>query len=142
MPLWTVYHPVDIWSEEDRTELAGKITDIYAQIMPRFYVGVVFQPIPADSFYVGGAKADKFVRFVVEHIARAFPDRDRSRRFIDKVNEVIAPFVKDRGLDWELHIDETPFDYWSINGHYPPRGGTEDEKSWRSENRPLPRTHD
>lgn len=142
MPLWTIYHPVDVFSPEDRAELAEKITDIYAPFMPRFYVGIVFQPIDRTHFFVGGEPAERYVRFVLEHIAREFPDKNRSRRFIDHVNKVIAPYVGDRGLDWEIHIDETEFDHWSINGHYPPREGTEDEKRWKEENRPSARTHD
>ncbi|MDT1000485.1 tautomerase family protein, partial [Pseudomonas aeruginosa] len=61
---------------------------------------------------------------------------------IDRVNTLLKPYVEDRGFDWEFHIDETPFDYWSINGYFPPRADTEDEKRWRAENRPSPRTHD
>jgi hypothetical protein len=37
-----------------------------------------------------------------------------------RANEAIAPFVKDRGFDWEFHIDETPFDLWSVQGYRPP----------------------
>ena len=91
---------------------------------------------------LGGVSSKRFVRFVLEHIAREFPNREASRRFIDRVNQVIAPYIRDRGLDWEIHIDETPFDLWSINGFYPPREGTPDEKRWMADNRPSPRTHD
>jgi len=142
MPLWTIYHPVGAFSDTDKAELSEKITDIYGAIMPRFYVGIVFQPIDAANFYVAGKPADRFVRIVMEHIARSFPSLEISRRFIDRVNKLLQPYVADRGFDWEFHIDETPFDYWSINGHYPPRADTEDEKRWREENRPSPRTHD
>lgn len=141
MPLWTIYHPEEAFSEADKAELAEKITDIYAPFMPRFYVGIVFQPVRAGNLYVGGRPALKYIRFVLEHIAREFPDPSASRRFIDRVNHVIAPYVADRGYEWELHIDETPFDYWSINGHYPPREGTEDEKRWKAENRTSPLTN-
>jgi len=141
MPLWTVYHPVDVWSDADKAALAEKITDLYAAVMPRFYVGIVFHAIPARNLYVGGVKNDRYVRFVLEHIARSFANIEQSHHFIDKINEVLAPFVSDRGYDWEIHVDETPFDYWSINGHYPPKFGTEDEKAWRAGNRPFARTH-
>lgn len=142
MPLWTIYHPVDAFSDSDKAELAEQITDIYGAVMPRFYVGIVFQPIAANNFYVGGKPTDRFVRIVMEHIARSFPSIEISRRFINRINKLLKPYVADRGYDWELHIDETPFDYWSINGHFPPRADTEDEKRWRKENRPSPRTHD
>jgi phenylpyruvate tautomerase PptA (4-oxalocrotonate tautomerase family) len=142
MPLWTIYHPVNAFSPEDKDAMAEKVTDIYARVMPRFYVNMVFQPIPEDSFYIGGKRRNNFVRITMEHIAREFPSEEMSRRFIDKVNQVLAPWVKDRGMDWEFHIDETPFTLWSVQGHYPPRAGTEDEKRWIAENRASPRTHD
>lgn len=142
MPLWTIYHTENALSDTDKAELAEKLTDIYARVMPRFYVGIVYQEIKANNFFIGGEPARNFVRIAIEHIARSFPGVEASRGFIDRVNKVLAPYVADRGYDWEFHIDETPFDYWSINGHYPPRAGTEDEKRWKAENRPSPRTHD
>lgn len=142
MPLWTVYHPPGAYTAADKQELAGQVTSIYARFMPRFYVNVLFQEIAKDSFYIGGESRQNFVRIVIEHIAREFPDEAASKRFIDKANEVIAPWVKDRGYDWEFHIDETPFNLWSVQGYYPPRQGTPDEARWMSENRPSPRTHD
>lgn len=142
MPLWTVYHPDDAFSDTDKAQLAAEITDIYAPFMPRFFVGIVFRSVDENNLFVGGVSSKRFVRFVLEHIAREFPNRDASRRFIDRVNQVIAPYIRDRGLDWEIHIDETPFDLWSINGFYPPREGTPDEKRWMADNRLSPRTHD
>ncbi len=142
MPLWTVYHPRDAFSDQDKAKLASEITDLYAPYMPRFFVGIVFKAVGENELFVGGQPTGRFVRFVLEHIAREFPNREASRRFIDRINKLIAPYVADRGLDWEIHIDETPFDLWSINGFYPPREGTADEARWMAENRPSPRTHD
>jgi phenylpyruvate tautomerase PptA (4-oxalocrotonate tautomerase family) len=142
MPLWTIYHPANAFTDAEKEELAGKITDIYGAVMPRFYVGIVFQAVEPANFYVGGKPSGRYVRLVLEHIARSFPNIELSRRFIDRVNKTLKPYIADRGLDWELHIDETPFDYWSINGYYPPHPDTVDEKRWREENRPSPRTHD
>ena len=66
----------------------------------------------------------------------------RKRRcFSPEVEGAIAPFIKDRGFDWEFHVDETPFDLWTIQGIRPPRAETEDEKRWIVENRASPRTH-
>lgn len=142
MPLWKIYHPAEAFSGSDKAELAEKITAVYGRVMPLFYVGIIFQPVDPDQFYVGGKPAGRFVRIVMEHIARSFPSREASHRFIDKINEILKPYVADRGLDWELHVDETPFDYWSVNGFYPPRPGTPDEIRWREENAPSARTHD
>ena len=142
MPLWTIYHPQDAFTCADKQQLALEITEVYAPFMPRFFVGIVFQAIHQDNFFVGGAPASRFVRFVLEHIAREFPNLEASRRFIDRINQIIYPYIGGRGLDWEIHIDETPFDLWSINGIYPPREGTPDEQRWIAENRTSIRTHD
>lgn len=32
------------------------------------------------------------------------------------IEEKLAPFVKERGYDWEVHIDETPMDLWRTHG--------------------------
>ena len=44
--------------------------------------------------------------------------------------------MRDRGLDWEIHIDDTPRDQWTIQGMRPPDTGSEEEKRWIRENRP------
>lgn len=142
MPLWKIYHPIDAFSDEEKAKIAEQVTDVYATIMPKFYVGVVFEAVESRNFYIGGRPVEKFVRISIDHIARSFPDLESSRRFIDRINRILQPYVKDRGFDWEFHIDETPFEYWSINGFYPPQPDSPDERRWREENRPSPRTHD
>ncbi len=61
MPLLNFYHPVDAYTAEDKQAIAEKITEIYAQVMPKFYVGVVFQATDAESFYIGGEPRNNFV---------------------------------------------------------------------------------
>ncbi|MGP2690862.1 tautomerase family protein [Serratia nevei] len=39
-------------------------------------------------------------------------------------------------MRWELHVDETPFSLWTIEGLKPPAPGTTAGEKWRSENRP------
>jgi hypothetical protein len=41
--------------------------------MPKFYVGVVFQEVGEDSFFIGGEPHPRFVRIWVDHIARTSP---------------------------------------------------------------------
>lgn len=77
MPLWKIYHPVGVYSVADKKEMAERITRLYRQL-PRFYVGVVFQEIAADSFYVGGEPTSRFVRIWVDHIARSLPVEARA----------------------------------------------------------------
>ena len=66
----------------------------------------------------------------MDHIARQLTSEPAKTKFIARVEDAIAAFVKDRGFDWEFHIDETPFDLWRVQGIRPPRAGTEDEKRW------------
>ena len=141
MPLWNIYHPPGAYSAEDKQAIAEAITGVYGRVMPRFYVGVVFQEIPPHSFFVGGKPAERFVRISVDHIARTFQSDERRTGFFKLINKLLAPWIADRGFDWEMHVDETPFDLWTIQGHFPPREGTEDEKRWMAENRASARTH-
>jgi len=113
MPLWKIYHPVGAYTREDKHRVAKRITDIYSSL-PKFYVDVVFQEVPQDSFYVGGEPASNFVRIHMDHIARQLTSEAAKTKFLARVEDAIAPFVKDRGFDWEFHIDETPFNAPSI----------------------------
>jgi phenylpyruvate tautomerase PptA (4-oxalocrotonate tautomerase family) len=137
MPLWKVYHPEAAFSAEDKKVIAEKITRIY-RMLPSFYVGVVFQPIPKDSFFVGGEPADDFVRIWVDHIARTFADEEIKGRFLAACAQVFDPYVAQRGLRWEMHVDETPFSLWTIQGLRPPPPGSAAEAGWIAENRATP----
>lgn len=141
MPLWKIYHPAGAYTAEDKQAISNALSDVYARGMPRFYVGVVFQEVTADNFYIGGEPRSDFVRIWVDHIARTFSSDEVKVRFFERMNRIFAPFIEDRGYSWELHVDETPFDLWTIQGYFPPHEGTEDEKRWMAENRPSPRTH-
>lgn len=82
MPLWLIYHPPTIFtSAKTKQTLAASITEIYlAAGLPAFYVNVLFQPVEAESFYIGGvARPTKgegeiherpFVRITIQHLAR------------------------------------------------------------------------
>jgi phenylpyruvate tautomerase PptA (4-oxalocrotonate tautomerase family) len=137
MPLWKIYHPVDAFTAEDKQALSERITGLY-RILPRFYVGVVFQEVARESFYVGGKPVDNFVRIWIDHIARTLPNDEAKRRWLAMCDDALAPFVKERGYDWEYHIDETPFDLWSIQGLRPPPPNSPAEKQWVADNRPGP----
>ena len=141
MPLWKLYHPPGVFSPQDKQHLAERITALYRRL-PKFYVGVVFQEVAADSFFIGGQPASKFVRIWVDHIARTLPTPEIRKWWIGQCDAALAPYIRDRGLDWEFHIDETPFELWSIQGIRPPKADTEDEKRWIAENRPTPLLHE
>jgi phenylpyruvate tautomerase PptA (4-oxalocrotonate tautomerase family) len=119
MPLWNVYCADGTYSSEDKRAFAQAITGIYAPTgMPRFYVSVVFHELPKGSLFSGGTARQGFVRIAIDHIARTVPPEERES-LLTFVNKSIDPFVRDRGLDWEIHIDETPRDLWMIQGMRP-----------------------
>jgi phenylpyruvate tautomerase PptA (4-oxalocrotonate tautomerase family) len=135
MPLWKIYHPENTFSDGDKQAIAERITGIYGDLPP-FYVGVVFEAVPKKAFYIGGKPTDNFVRITVDHIARQIKDDDTKQKFLAAIGLQLAPYVSSRGLRWELHIDETPFSLWTIQGFRPPLPGTPAGEKWRVENRP------
>ena len=143
MPLWNVYCTEGTYSSEEKRAFAEAITDIYASdagglpemTLPRFYVVVAFHDLPRDSLFVGGVPRTDFVRFSIDHIAYAMPAELREL-LLKFINKSIHPFVRDRGLGWEIHIDDTPFEFWTIDGYSPPAPGSADERRWAAENGP------
>jgi phenylpyruvate tautomerase PptA (4-oxalocrotonate tautomerase family) len=138
MPLWHIYCPEGAYSAEDKQAFADRITDLYAQFeLPRFYVSVIFEELPKDSFFVGGKPTNDFIRIWIDQIARRVPV-DRRPAWLERISKTVAPFVQERGFRWEVHIADTPFDFWTIQGLKPPEGGSEAEKRWAAENKASP----
>jgi len=138
MPMWKVYYSEGAYTAEDTQEFAEAITGLYTQYnLPAFYVTALFHELPADMFYIGGEQASGYIRIWVDHIARRIPD-EYNRFWMDAVNEMIAPFTAERGHRWEVHIDNTPMDLWTIDGFYPPPADSDEEKRWARDNRPSP----
>ncbi|MFN3522297.1 MAG: tautomerase family protein [Phenylobacterium sp.] len=135
MPLWKIYHPPGAFSREDKAGLSAAITRLYSRL-PKFYVGVVFHAVEPDDFWVGAEPRDNFVRIWVDHIARTLPTPEARARAVAAFDAALAPYIRDKDLDWEFHIDETPFDLWSIQGLRPPPPDSEAEKRWIADNRP------
>jgi phenylpyruvate tautomerase PptA (4-oxalocrotonate tautomerase family) len=143
MPLWQIFHPVDAYSAEDKKKFAERITDLYAQApIPRFYVVTLFQPIPADSYFVGGLSHPKFVRVKIDQMARTVPGPVLREWWMRRVEEVVAPYVRDRSFDWEIQIDEVPADLWTLQGVIPPPFESIAEKRWIDENKASPYSPD
>jgi phenylpyruvate tautomerase PptA (4-oxalocrotonate tautomerase family) len=140
MPCWEIFAPEHAFTEQDKEQLSEAITAIYADYagLPEFYVVVIFHDKPAQSIYVGGKPANQFVRIRVDHIAQPMDTPEARAACMTIIEEKLTPFVKDRGFDWEVHIDETPMDLWRIQGLVPPLPGSEMEKLWAKENRPIP----
>jgi phenylpyruvate tautomerase PptA (4-oxalocrotonate tautomerase family) len=139
MPFWKVYHPVGAFTADDKRALSERITELYRGL-PKFYVIVAFQEVAPDSLYMGGKPVDNFIRVWVDHIARSFPPdaKKMKAKWMAKAEAALAPYIKDRGRDWEIHIDETPFDLWHVQGMAPPPPNSEYEKLWVDENKPVP----
>lgn len=139
MPLWNVYHPVGAYTEQEKREFADRVTGIYeAGGLPRFYVVTLFHEVGAGSFYVGGEPVDDRVRVAIDHIARKHTDPAKQDSVRQRIEAVIQPFAAGKGLRWEFHVDETPRELWMIDGLVPPPTGSDAEKLWVKENRPIP----
>jgi len=140
MPYWEIFTPENAFSAEDKEQLSNSITQMYVDWvdLPRFYVVVRFHEMPTDSMYVGGVAKNNFVRVVIDHIARRMDDPEFRALCMAAIETALEPFVKERGHDWEVHIDETPMDLWRVQGLTPPAPFSDTEKLWAKENRPVP----
>ncbi len=139
MPLWQIHHPVGVYSDADKRDLASDITAIYTAVgLPAFYVVVQFQEVEAANLYVGGEPSGETVRIVVWHLARQVEDPDRRRAMTERLGAILRPYTADRGLHWEFHIEESPRDLWMIAGQWPPATGSDAEKAWAAADKPLP----
>ena len=134
MPLWTIYHSAGAFQPEHKLTLAKAITRIYS--FPAFYVGVAFIERDRDSLFRGGEPAENFVRIAIDHINLTWKTPEEAASRMKVFEAALAPIMRERGLAWEFHIDETPRNYWSIEGFRPPPSGSEAEKRWQRENRP------
>jgi len=140
MPCWDIFTPENAFSDDEKEQLAEAITSIYVDFvnLPKFYVVILFHEKPANNIYVGGKAANNFVRIRVDHIARQMDTAEMRALCMLVIEAKLAPFVKERGFDWEVHIDETPLDLWRVQGLIPPPAESEMEKLWTKENRPVP----
>lgn len=139
MPLWTIYHTPNVFTDKEKAELAASITEVYVTVgLPRFYVVTVFKEIKPSDFYIGGELTESAVRIVVDHIARTLPDKAGRERVTGHLGRVLAPHLDKAGLHWEFHIDETSEELWMINGLVPPAMNSEAEREWARTNRSGP----
>lgn len=140
MPLWQIFAPKDAFNDNDKEQLSQRITSVYVDYgkLPAFYVVIVFHEAPANTIYVGGKAANNFVRVLVDHVARQMDGAEVRAACMALIEEKLAPLVKDRGYDWEVHIDETPMDLWRTQGLVPPPPESDMEKLWAKENKPIP----
>uniref|UniRef100_A0A914YA75 Tautomerase cis-CaaD-like domain-containing protein n=1 Tax=Panagrolaimus superbus TaxID=310955 RepID=A0A914YA75_9BILA len=106
MPLHRIYHTPGQFSKDQKKDLADAITKIYTGLngagLPAFYVVVIFIPIVESNFYVGGETTKNFVRISIQHIARNFDSHEQAKGFLDRYENALAPFIKERSFDWEV----------------------------------------
>jgi phenylpyruvate tautomerase PptA (4-oxalocrotonate tautomerase family) len=139
MPLWKIHHPVGAYTDEDKGAFSEAITKVYEGVpIPRFYVVVIYEESPPRSIYVGGEPHDKFVRIQIDQMARTLPGPIIREWWTRHLDVVIAPWVGDRGYDWEFTITEPPADLWSLQGQIPPPFESHAEKRWIAENKASP----
>ena len=137
MPLWRIYHESSVFTDAQKASLARTITKLYTDAgLPPFYVNVIFIPVSASCIYTSGEPTTRFVRFLIEQIARTFRSEAEKKYWLDVIDGALVPHLRDRGdLTWEYHIVETERQLWRINSIVPPSQGTMAEKRWRRENR-------
>uniref|UniRef100_A0A914DDX4 Tautomerase cis-CaaD-like domain-containing protein n=1 Tax=Acrobeloides nanus TaxID=290746 RepID=A0A914DDX4_9BILA len=139
MPLHHIWYTPGTFTEHDKEALSKKITDLYVAFgLPPFYVIVLFHPVEEKNYFVGGKKTNKFVRIILLHIARGFDGYKSANKFIAKYEEILAPFIKDRGLDWEISIEQSERDLLRVNGLEIPLPNTIAEKEWKRLNKAVP----
>lgn len=140
MPYWEIFTPEGAYNAEDKQQFSTAITNACVEFVdiPAFYVVVRFHEYAADEMYVGGRAKDNFVRVVVDTIARQMETPEIRAAVMAFIEETMVPFVKDRGYDWEIHLDETPMDLWRVQGLIAPPAYSDMEKLWAKENRPIP----
>ncbi|KAL2063991.1 hypothetical protein VTL71DRAFT_4485 [Oculimacula yallundae] len=141
MPLWLIFHPPTTFtSSASKKALSDDITKFYTAIgLPAFYVVVNFIALSNGTSFVGGeVPTTPFIRIVINHVAVHVPNQDEAYRdATTRIDEVLRPHVKDRGYEWEYHVDETERRLWKVNGLVAPPFGSEVEKIWVRENRTV-----
>ncbi|KAJ1303051.1 hypothetical protein OPQ81_011252 [Rhizoctonia solani] len=139
MPMHRIYTTSGLYSPAEKKALAQAITNIYQRLgLPAFYVLVFFIDLSKDSFFIGGETNDNFVRFNIQHIARAFPDKASKLGFMRAYEAAVKPFTADKGVDWEINVDEADPLTWNENGMSPPAPGSDGEKLWIKLNKAVP----
>ena len=140
MACWEIFAPENAYTAGEQEQLSEAITSMYVDYaqLPKFYVVVIFHEKPAYSIYVGGKAVNNFVRIRIDHFSRQLDTAEVRAACMAVIEEKLAPLVKERGFNWEVHIDETPMDLWRVQGLVPPLPGSEMERVWAKENRPIP----
>ncbi|KAG8744369.1 hypothetical protein FRC10_010256 [Ceratobasidium sp. 414] len=137
MPMHRIYTVPGLYTPEEKAAMAKAITTLYVPMLPAFYVVVLFVDVAKDSYFIGGELNDKFVRFNVQHLARHFAADEQKIGFMNLYEQAVKPFTADKGLDWEVNIDEADPLTWHENGMSPPAPKSEGEGLWKQRNKAV-----
>ncbi|KAF8601360.1 hypothetical protein BDV93DRAFT_234804 [Ceratobasidium sp. AG-I] len=137
MPMHRIYTAQGLYTPSEKHALSKAITSVY-KVLPPFYVVVFFIDIPKESFFIGGEPNDTFARFNVQHFARRFQDKEDKLDFMKRYEAALKPFTADKGLDWEINIDQADQLTWHENGMSPPVPDSESEGLWKRLNKAVP----
>ncbi|KAJ4482017.1 putative oxalocrotonate tautomerase [Lentinula aciculospora] len=138
MPFHRFYCSANLYTKEEKQAIARSITNLYALVpLPRFYVVVNFIEVGQDDCYVSGEQHAKFLRIHVQHLARNLQTVEEKRVFLANYEKAIAPYTKDKGIDWELQVSNEDPAFWNWNGISPPPFGSEPFQMWMKVNKPV-----
>lgn len=142
MPLWLIFHPPGTFEDSaSKQAFSEDVTEMYREInLPAFYVVVNFIKLSTEDVWIGGKqKTDKpFIRVVINHVAFHVPQDDAAyRKATARIDKILIPNVKDKGYEYEFHVDETDRRLWKINGMIPPPYGSKEEQLWVKEDRSI-----
>ncbi|EOD52782.1 hypothetical protein UCRNP2_402 [Neofusicoccum parvum UCRNP2] len=149
MPKWTIHHPDNVFTDlNERQALAQALTKMYTDVgLPPFYVAVIFIPHKSGAMYRGDLRLSQpdlekppYIYLSFTHVAKHFePGESKEKtKFMEKVTEILKPFIADKGWDWEMDGEERDLSFLLIQGLKIPPYGSEVQKLWARENRPTP----
>jgi len=121
MPRWTFELIPGTLSRDEKDAIAKAVTEAYTEAgIPAFWVNVFFHENPVGCFYSGGQSPPNAIFFVIDHAARGWKSEEERLRFIDRINTIVGPILRPKGIKWEYNIYEHPAHNWRINGMVPP----------------------
>ena len=83
--------------------MAQRITALYTTFgLPAFYIHVFFIQLDNESFLIGGKSVTNFVRLTVQHLARVMAKPHEVNAYFQGYEAAVAPFIKEKGYDWEV----------------------------------------
>ena len=116
MPLWKIYTPENAYTPEDKHKRRDHRRSLRQSPDPPLLRRDDLRGNPRRFVLRGREVARQVVRLKIDHMARTLPTPAIRKWWIAAADELITPWVKDRGYDWEITIDELPADLWSLQG--------------------------